>query len=427
MCIALLLTACQSADAKEVQQQIASIGEVTEDSGPLLEEIQSAFDELDAKDQKSISNYEELEQAIAEYDQLCADRVIEQIEAIGTVNSDKLTREQQEAIQEARKAYDALDETKQELVDDSGKQKTLENAEEKYESGVLTSVQRLNNTSEPEQTIAELQTLREIYLNLTESQREEIDKSINKSAETTVEVVIEKAEVAVAQKSIKAVEYKKGAPTDAQIAQLIAAIDDYVALSSSTREKVDAKQLTNAIKKYNSYRQDEDAFYIRAQYIQNAETIDYSRLLEYASSYKKNKTQFTFEVEIQGTEKGVLFLTDTVTAVIQGTEDKIYLKDDRKEKSHTFQAGETLTVYGVLDEVKTEKTQQEGSGVFGTNILAKTAEETEVPVVKITYTSMDNLGVLVSNDPDKDENEYLEIEAQREALDEKIAQMPQTK
>jgi hypothetical protein len=441
LCITLLLTACQSADAKEVQQKIASIGEVTEESGPLLEEIQGAYAKLDEKAQKSISNKKVLEQAIQEYDQLCADRVIEQIDAIGEVNANSLSLEQQEKIKDARTAYDALEENQQNIVEfDNGEK--LKQAEKSYTNGISSGIEQLVNTEQISQTvtIAEIKLLETLYQNMPESQKEtarqEIEKAAKDANENTkksstenvsVADVIEKAEIAVTQQSIKKVDYKKGTPTDTQIQDLMTAIDNYVALSKSAQEKIDAKQLTSAIKKYNSYRQEDDAYNVRAQYIQNTEQADYSRLLEYASSYKKNKTQFSFEVEIQSTEKGALFLADTVTAVIQGTEDKLYLKDDRKEKSHTFQAGDTLTVYGVLDEVKTEKTQQEGSGVFGTNILAKTAEKVEVPVVKITYTSMDNVGVLVSNDPDKDESEYVEIEAQRKALDEKIKQMPETK
>jgi hypothetical protein len=422
ICIALLLTACQSQEAKEVQQQIASIGEVTEESGPLLYGIQAAYEKLSEKDQDSV-DCTELTQAIATYNQLCADEVIEQINAIGAVNSNSLSLEQQEKIKEARTAYDDLTGPQQNLVDGE----KLTQAEKDYEDGILSGIQRLANTQDSSRKMADIDLMYELYWQMPQSQKDTVDKSIKNSTEMTVADVIEKAEIAVAQKSIEAVTYKKGVPTDAQITELTAAIDDYTALSKSAQAKVEnAKSLKSAIEKYNSYRDSNDAYHIRAEYMQASTTVEYRRLLEYASSYKKNKTQFSFEVEIQGTEKGALFLADTVTAVIQGTEDKIYLKDERKEKSHTFQAGDTLTVYGVLDEVKTEKTQQEGSGVFGTNILAKTAEEVEVPVVKITYTSMDNVGVLVSNDPDKDESEYVELEEQREALDEKIKQMPES-
>ena len=123
------------AAAKKVADQIAAIGEVTLESEAAITAARAAFDGLTEAQQALVENaavlaaaeakLQELKDAAAqaEADKAAAQKVADQIDAIGRV-----TLESEEAITAARKAYDGLTADQQALVNNLNK---LEKAEQK--------------------------------------------------------------------------------------------------------------------------------------------------------------------------------------------------------------------------------------------------------------------------------------------------------
>lgn len=105
--------------AEKVSALIDAIGTVTLESGDAISEARAAYDALTEEQKALVSNYNVLtaaEETLAQLrkdaaDQAAADEVIALIDAIGTVTLDS-----QEAIANARTAYDALTEEQKTLV-----------------------------------------------------------------------------------------------------------------------------------------------------------------------------------------------------------------------------------------------------------------------------------------------------------------------
>lgn len=101
----------QDARAAEVMKKISAIGEVSLESGTAIVEARTAYDLLDEGSRKKVTNYASLTAAEETYQMLVketedrARAVISLIEAIGTVTLDK-----EEAIRQAREAYEELEE-----------------------------------------------------------------------------------------------------------------------------------------------------------------------------------------------------------------------------------------------------------------------------------------------------------------------------
>lgn len=70
--LCVLLVGCgKSEAAKRVDEKIASIGEISVDSGDAIAEANDAYDKLTEKEKKTLSNYGKLESANSEYKEIC--------------------------------------------------------------------------------------------------------------------------------------------------------------------------------------------------------------------------------------------------------------------------------------------------------------------------------------------------------------------
>ena len=110
------LSACGKSEAAQaVDNQIAAIGEITEESEPLITAAEEAVAALAAEDKEQLDNLEMLEQARADYQNLLlageAAKVDEAIAAIGTVTLDSA-----DAIESARALYDGCESDVKALV-----------------------------------------------------------------------------------------------------------------------------------------------------------------------------------------------------------------------------------------------------------------------------------------------------------------------
>lgn len=132
----LLLAGCQSKQAKEVEDKISSIGEVTLDSDAVIKDAEMALEALNDSDAKSVKNVESLTQARNRYNELVKEKEIEELKdlaedvdnaiiAIGNVSLNS-----KEAIFEARKKYNKLSDEAKKYVE---KLKNLEEAERSLE------------------------------------------------------------------------------------------------------------------------------------------------------------------------------------------------------------------------------------------------------------------------------------------------------
>lgn len=120
----LLLSLAGCGENKQIvatKNAIDSIGEVTIDSQNVIEQAEALYNDLEAEEQQAVTNYDVLVEARNEYDILCAETAIE---AIGEVTS-----ESGEAIEYAKKLYEALSLEQQKQVDNYD---FLNNADEKY-------------------------------------------------------------------------------------------------------------------------------------------------------------------------------------------------------------------------------------------------------------------------------------------------------
>ncbi len=78
--ILLLLSGCgKSKVVKSVEKKIDAIGDISQDSAPLIEEAENAYNALSDKDKKEVDNYEKLISAREEYDNLIPTIVSEKI------------------------------------------------------------------------------------------------------------------------------------------------------------------------------------------------------------------------------------------------------------------------------------------------------------------------------------------------------------
>ena len=101
--LCFMLSACKTNDVKAVEDMIASLGTITEDSLPDIVSAVGAYEQLSLEEQKTVSNYSVLEKAENAYDLICAEKVDALILEIGTIDEEKKTK-----ITAAREAYEKL-------------------------------------------------------------------------------------------------------------------------------------------------------------------------------------------------------------------------------------------------------------------------------------------------------------------------------
>lgn len=107
------LSACgkPSPEAQEVIDEIDSIGDVTLDDESLISQIEDDYLELTDDQQKEVKNFDVLVESKDEIDELYAKEVIDNIDSIGTVDLDD-----EELIGQIEKQYNSLSDSQKEKV-----------------------------------------------------------------------------------------------------------------------------------------------------------------------------------------------------------------------------------------------------------------------------------------------------------------------
>ena len=175
------LSDLQKADA--VVTKIKNIGKVTLKSESKIKQARTAYNKLTDKQKTLVTNYDVLEKAEKDLADLkAADQVSKNITNIGTV-----TLESEDAIKEARTAYDALTDAQKELVSNKD---VLEKAEKdladlKAADQVSKNITNIGTvTLESEDVIKEARTA---YDALTDAQKKLVsNKDVLEKAESTL-------------------------------------------------------------------------------------------------------------------------------------------------------------------------------------------------------------------------------------------------
>lgn len=108
LCMVLSLCACKSSEARAVEQQIKNLGEITLDSEQAIKEAKDAYNALSSEDQASVKNYDVLEQAESRYMVISLEKEIDEI--------GEVTLESETAISELVDAYEKMTEDEQTSV-----------------------------------------------------------------------------------------------------------------------------------------------------------------------------------------------------------------------------------------------------------------------------------------------------------------------
>ena len=177
--------------ADQVSKNITNIGTVTLESEDVIKEARTAYDALTDAQKKLVSNKDVLEKAEKDLADLkAADQVSKNITNIGTV-----TLESEDAIKEARTAYDALTDAQKKLVSNKDvlekAETTLKELQDAKAADVKAAEEVTNKISaigdvtlESEDAIKEARTA---YDALTDAQKELVsNKDVLEKAETTL-------------------------------------------------------------------------------------------------------------------------------------------------------------------------------------------------------------------------------------------------
>ena len=220
--------AADAAAAKEVTEKINAIGEVTLESEGAIKEARTAYDALTDTQKALVTNKDVLEKAENTWKELkdakdkadaadaaAAKEVTEKIDAIGEV-----TLESEDAIKEARTAYDALTDTQKALVTNKdvlekaeNTWKELKDAKDKADAADAAAAKEVTEkinaigdvTLKSEDAIKEARTA---YDALTDAQKELVsNKDVLEKAESTLKELkdakdADDAKVAATPKSI---------------------------------------------------------------------------------------------------------------------------------------------------------------------------------------------------------------------------------
>ncbi|MBN2285293.1 MAG: hypothetical protein JXQ26_11595 [Tissierellales bacterium] len=388
--VLFLMTACKSEEVKIVEQQISSIGNVTEESEELIQNVRQAYNNLSEKDKEAVSNYSELEKAELAFNFILSDKVDKLIEAIGSIND-----ESKAAIDLARSEYDKLTKAQKSIVNYFG---DLIAIEKEYDAYIINkSIETLKALKDISTEDSEaIERAEAIYEELTAEQKNEVTKSIKDIPE-----LIQNAKLQRVMKFIDRITYTKDEPKIEDLTAMIDATIYYLKLNEDMRPQIlNDKVLKKALDGFSDYMQKRaktDKVYIRDCYIQQSDSIAYEDLLNYPKSYEGR--QLNFEVQILEIKEGLLILSDSMAVTVVGTENLLELRDHRLVKEPLISVEDTLTIYGTFEGTKTINVTEEGSGLWGTNLFKKSIDEYEIPIIEFIYTSNDNLGVIASGDP----------------------------
>ena len=177
--------------ADQVSKNITNIGTVTLESEEKIKTARDSYDALTDDQKKQVSNYDVLEKAESSLANLkAAEEVTKKIDAIGDV-----TLESEDAIKEARTAYDALTDAQKELVSNKDvlekAESTLKELQDAKAADVKAAEEVTNKISaigdvtlESEDVIKEARTA---YDALTDAQKELVsNKDVLEKAEATL-------------------------------------------------------------------------------------------------------------------------------------------------------------------------------------------------------------------------------------------------
>ena len=109
------LSGCGSA-SKDIENKIAAIGEVTEESEGVIQEAREAYEALSESEKSKVANFEVLEEAEKQYDRIMAEEVDALISALDVPQTGTLDDATVQKIQKTREAYDALTAAQREKV-----------------------------------------------------------------------------------------------------------------------------------------------------------------------------------------------------------------------------------------------------------------------------------------------------------------------
>lgn len=198
LALCLFLSACgKSEKVQAVEEQIASIGTVNENSLEKIEEIASLYGALSEKEQRQVENYDELTRAQDEYDKLMADKVSQAIHALGEIDENS-----GDQLENAFLAYDALTGSQKELVENYS---DLQAAKEQYETALVARVEAIieklqYSGGEPSQQLQDaIHEAEAAYEGLEDSLKGRVKNSgaIAQTAEAVSQYYIQEAQTAI--------------------------------------------------------------------------------------------------------------------------------------------------------------------------------------------------------------------------------------
>ncbi len=366
-----------SEEAQNVDTLISQIGEVGVQSDGKIKSARDAYNALPDKDKKQVKNLGTLETAeqsyVAAVDAQEAAKIDAVIDKIGQV-----TIEKGSVISDARAAYEGLSEERKTLV---SKYDVLEKAEQDYISECEKAASEIDD-SIVEIANALVESKGEFGEEITAS-LDQIEKKYNllpddvKSGIANKEIFDEisggysEYKISVAQEAINHALKKK---TDYEAAEKA-----YAALS------LEETKLITGYPEFNEELSDYKFKKTRQEYADQCEAVSYDDLRKYPDTYKGKKIKITVTIE-EAKPDGWIFQGDII-ARMSGKE--LAVNDKRTVREPRFVNGDKVTIYGVGDGLARLKTYEKGTGLLGTDFLADTVEDKEIPSVNVTYTDKD--------------------------------------
>ena len=395
LCLAgvLFFTFHKSRDARNTDNLIMSIGEVNLNSGHQISLARESYDALSDSHKKQVDHLDILQQAESQYnllvDQNEATRVNDLISSIDLSSDDA-----GKMIAEANEAYNNLSASQKQYVTEY---KSLQEAEEQY------SIAEAGMFDEKVKEAAEQLNTQGLILNAEMSEKvTELMKEYNELSDDVKRQLKSQDILNVLEESnnvFRISEVQRLINTAINTGQNIDdAKDAYKELSSEEK---------NEISNYDSLLEAEkyyDALKTRQDYIDSCVAVSYDDLRRYPDSYKGKTIQLPLVI----TEaKADGWITDgDIFAVVAGTNNELGVYDKRAVREPRIITGDRITIYGTANGLVKKKTYIQGSGLFGSDLFAKTVEEIEIPAINVVYTSADDLSKVTAVPMSDDEYYY---------------------
>ena len=288
--IIFLLTACKNSGVKAVEDQIAAINEITESSYESIVTARVAYEQLSEKDKALVSNYSILEESEKQYDQLMADKVDNLIAQIGTLNEDSLP-----SITAAREAYEKLTKTQQGLVMQHDVLIKAEKEYPQYIYNRAEEAVRALENANPDD-IEKYELAEKLYALLTEEQRDLLRSSfsneldpIQSALATRVCKLIEKITYTKGTPSNEELLQLSSAAT--------AFLDLSPSARNAITNLEQLRKALKEFTKYIDTREKTDKVFARSVFLKKCEEIPYEDLLTYPKSYKGKYVQIDIQID----------------------------------------------------------------------------------------------------------------------------------